>query len=791
LVDTLLGHYEILEKIGEGGMGVVYRAHDERLDRDVALKVLRPGLLADDAARKRFRKEALALAKLNHPNIESVYDFDTQDATDFLVMEYIPGQTLSEKLSAGSLPEKEIAQLGVQMAEGLAAAHARGLVHRDLKPANLRMTPDGQLKILDFGLAKLVRPSSDSALTQSLSETRGAAGTLPYMAPEQLQGGEVDARTDIFAAGTVLYEMATGRMPFQEKLSTALADAIVHRPTPPPGRLRPELSRRLEETILKCLEKERESRYQSARELLVDLRRLSAPAAEISPRREARGRAWSWRRTALAAGSAVVVLLAVLYALNVGGVREWVAGRGGAARINSLAVLPLENLSRDPEQDYFVDGMTEALIADLSKISALRVISRTSVMQYKEKRKSLPEIARELKVDAVVEGSVLRVGDRVRITAQLVRAVPEQHLWANSYDRDLRDILALHSDVARAIANEVQAKLTPQEQTRQAVPRSVNPEAYVAYLKGRYYWHKRTEEGMRKAVEHFERAIDLDPGYAMAYAGLADSYNLFSLYAGVAPKEAFPRGKAAAVKALEMDGTLAEAHTSLAWAMLAYDWDWSGAEEEFRRAMELNPSYEVGHLWYGLQLIWCGKSDQGLAEVKRAQELAPVSVEIDGLAGVSFYLARQYDGAIEQLKKAQDLDRDYAGAHVVLGLTYVQRRMYREAIAELERGVESSGQRSIPLGRLGYGYAMAGQRRQALAVLGRLKEQSKRKYVPASDFAIVYVGLGEKAQAFSWLQKAYEERATELVFLKADPRFDPLRSDPRFQDLIRRMNFPP
>ena len=439
LVGQTLGHYRIAEKIGAGGMGEVYRAHDEHLNREVAIKVLPSGTLSDESSRKRFRNEALTLSRLNHPNIATVHDFDTQAGVDFLVMEYVPGTTLSEKLAAGPLPEKEAARLCVQLAEGLTAAHERAVIHRDLKPGNLRLTADGRLKILDFGLARLVQPVSGDAETETLTQTRAIAGTLPYMAPEQLRGERVDARSDVWAAGVVLYEMATARLPFEGKTSAVLTDQILHGHATSPQRLQPRLSARLADIILKCLEKDAENRYQSAKELQVDLRRLISPTSSASivagaPRKRTRSR-----------------------------------------RIRSLAVLPLNNFSRDPEQEYFADGMTEALICNLAKLQAVKITSRTSVMRYKGSETPLPQIAAELNVDAVVEGSVMRVGPRVRITAQLIHAASDTHLWAESYDRDFEDVLLVQSEIARAIAREIQVAITPEEAKRLAAHAGSTP----------------------------------------------------------------------------------------------------------------------------------------------------------------------------------------------------------------------------------------------------------------------------------------------------------------------------
>ena len=622
MIGKSISHYRVTAKLGAGGMGEVYRAHDERLDRDVALKVLPAGLLADESARKRFRKEALMLSKLNHPNIATVHDFDTEDGVDFLVMEYVAGTTLAEKLAGRALPEKEVARLGTQMAAALEEAHERGVIHRDLKPSNVMVTPKGQTKVLDFGLAKLVRPVSETAVTESLTEAPAAAGTFPYMAPEQLRGKTVDARTDLHALGVLLYEMATGQRPFPEARGPRLIDAILNTAPVPPSRFQPRLSTELERIILKCLEKDPENRYQSAKEIGVDLRRLGS-STSVSAVREPIASRIPWRRAVLASVS-VVAFLAVLFALNVGGLRERLRAPAAMAPIKSLAVLPLDNISGDPEQEYFADGMTDALIAELGQISALRVISRQSSMRYKGSDMPLPEIARELNVDAVVEGSVLHSGERVRVTAQLIGATPERHLWAESYERDLGNVLALHSEVAQAIARKIEIAVTPEEQTRLARVRPVNPEAHEAYLKGQYYLNMGVhDERFNKAIDYFNEAIEKDPAYALAYAGLAEAYARLGVYRP--PKEFFPKAKAAAMKALELDDTLSEAHTSVAVARAFYDWDWAAAERGFKRAIELNPSSASAHVWYGDMLGALGRLDESLAETKRGHELDPVS----------------------------------------------------------------------------------------------------------------------------------------------------------------------
>jgi TolB-like protein/tRNA A-37 threonylcarbamoyl transferase component Bud32 len=543
MIGQTLGRYRIVEKLGAGGMGEVYRAHDEQLKRDVALKVLLADTLADDRARKRFRREAETLSKLNHPNIAQIHDFGSQDELDFLVMEQVPGESLKERLDKGSLPEKELIRLGGQIADALQEAHEQGIVHRDLKPGNVKLTARGQAKVLDFGIAKLLQAATE-ATTQTFTETHSLAGTLPYMAPEQLRGEEIDARSDLYSFGVMLYEMATARRPFEEKLSTALSDAILHQAPPAPRTVNRRLSAGLENVILKCLEKEPERRYQSAKEARIDLERLGAGIPVAAP---ARPRPWT-RRLAVAA-VALVVLAALLVGFNVGGLRDRLLGE--PTQITSLAVLPLENLSGDAEQQYFVDGIHEELTATLAKIGSLKVISRSSAMRYQETDKPLQQIAEELGVEAVVEGSVRRAGNQVRVTVQLIKADTDEHLFAENYQRELRDILFLQSEIAQAISRQVQVTLSPQEEARLASARPIDPEAYQAYLKGQHFLAKWTEDGTRKSIEYFLQAIDIDPTYAPAYARLGWAYNNLSFWGYAPPEETLPRVRAAVTRALE------------------------------------------------------------------------------------------------------------------------------------------------------------------------------------------------------------------------------------------------
>lgn len=788
MIGQRLGHFRIVEKIGAGGMGEVYRAHDERLDRDVAVKVLPAGTFPDEAARRHFRKEALALAKLNHPNIAIVHDFDTQDGLDFLVMEFIPGPALSDKLISGPLPEKEVIRLGGQIAEGLTAAHDQSVVHRDLKPGNMRITPDGRVKILDFGLAKLLQPG-DPGRTFSTSETQGISGTLPYMPPEQLSGEPPDVRSDIYAVGTVFYEMATGQRPFRDGIESRLVDAILHQPPVTPRALNSRISPEIERVILKCLEKDPENRYQSVRELAVDLRRLAGmtaaqPSVPKAPAMSAR------RRMLFSAGILTVLLLGGLLIFNAASLRDRILGHATIPRIESLAVLPLDNFSRDRNQDYFADGMTEVLTADVSQISGLRVISRTSVMPYKQLKKTLPEIARELNVDAVVEGSVLSSGGKVRITVQLIHARGDRHLWAKSYERNLSDVLLLQSEVARNIADEIRIALTPQEELRLAGARRVDPEAQDNYLRGRYYADKATPEDQAKSFDYFRRALEKDPRYAPAYVGMAQYYSYLPFFTNATSNEALPKAKVAVTKALELDDTLARAHASQAYIKAYYEWDWTGAEEEFRRALSLDPNDADTRHMFSRFLASMGRIDEALAELKVARELDPLSLVAKANVGVIHYFGRRYNEAIDELERLLEKEPDFSTAHWGLGLVYEQKKMFPQAIAEFEKagGLENGGQNTIA--SLGHAHAASGDKAAALKTLKKLNELAKEGKMSPYQLALVHAGLGQKDQAFESLDKALLEKSTLLVYLKMDPRFDNLHDDRRFHDLLQRMNFP-
>jgi serine/threonine protein kinase/Tfp pilus assembly protein PilF len=784
MINRTLGHYRVLEQIGAGGMGVVYRAQDAHLDRDVALKVLPPDTFHDDGARRRFRKEALALSRLNHPNIATVHDFDTDGDVDFLVVELISGTSMDDLLRSGPLPEKEVIRLGQQLAEGIAAAHEEGVLHRDLKPGNLRITRDGWLKILDFGLAKATLPAD---ATTELKQSVGTAGTLPYMAPEQLSRGHADQRTDVWAIGVVLYEMATGKRPFDYPTAPRVASAILTETPPAPTSLNRDVSSGLQQIILKCLEKEPENRYHSAREISVDLRRTAGTTTAAIPatRRAAR---WNPRT--------VWAMVAVAAAVGLFAVRPWKRDRhpgGDSPRIESLAVLPLTNLSGQPEQEYFSDGMTDALITELAQIQELTVISRTSVLPYKNARKPMSQIGRELKVDAVVEGSVQRAGDRVAINVQLIHAPEDRHLWAKNYDGNLRDVLGLQREMARAIAAEIKAKLTPQQEAHFAGRRPVDPVVYDAVLKGFHHARQVTEEGLEKGLKYFREALQRDPNYAPAHLGVCYVYAWMGEW--YAPnREVFPKAKDAALKAIELDPSLAEAHAYLATLFAAADHDWTAADREFRLAIQLNPGSADTRRWYGSYLTGQGQFEAGLQELRRAVEIDPLSAETNTLLGHHFFFARRYDESIEQLRRTLELDPRFFFAEIMLGEAYAKKEMFAEAVAAYHRAEKAAAQGGevIPdiLGGLAYINVLAGNRGEATKYLKELEDLSKRRYVAPFEFAKVFLVLGRTDESVAWLEKAYQDRNWPMIWIKVDPRFDALRSEPRFQSILQRMNFP-
>jgi serine/threonine protein kinase/TolB-like protein/Flp pilus assembly protein TadD len=749
---TRVGDYEIESLLGAGGMGEVYRARDLRLRRDVAVKVL-PGVVSSDPERlRRFEQEAMAAAALNHPNILAVHQLGTYAGTLYLVSELLEGETLRDQIRRGRVAPRRVVDYGVQIAHGLAAAHEKGIVHRDVKPENLFLTTDGRIKILDFGLAKLTQAQWGSKPTAPTiggeTEPGLVMGTVGYMSPEQVRGQAADARADIFAFGAILYEMLTGKRAFQNPTSPETMNAILNEDPPGISQITPGISPALQRIVHRCLEKNPERRFQSASDLAFALAALTDAPEIISGALE-KDRNARKRYVALAASAALLVALLALSALWVA--RRWQFKRTAAeaSGIRSLAVLPLANLSGDHEQDYFADGMTEQLTTDLGQIGALRVISRTSAMHYKNSNETLPEIAGELHVDAVIEGSVERVGNQVRITAQLIEASTDRHLWARSYERDLRSVLSLQDDVAQAIASEVRIKLTPQEHGQLTTARQVNPEAHELYLRGLYELRKGTEEGIEGAIKKFQQAVASDPNEALAYSGLADAYYDQSTILR-APLDVMPKAKAAAVRAIEIDDSLAEAHASLGYVKLNFDWDWPGAEREFHRALELNPNLPRAHTGYAHYLLTLRRTEEAGEQLNRADLIDPFSGQSHINKAYLLLLARRYPEAIQAATQLGD-DR-------VIAMSYGELGRPEEAIAAADRAMKTA-RNPVFLAQIASAYALAGSKNKAGAMLSGIEAQARERYICGFNVACVYATLGEKEQAFTWLEKAYRDRS--------------------------------
>ena len=832
---TKLGRYEIRAKIGTGGMGEVYLAQDAKLDRKVALKILPTDVATHHDRMHRFEQEAKAASALNHPNIITIFEIEQVDSVNFIATEFIDGQTLRERMRSGPMKLGEVLEVAIQIASALSAAHDAGIVHRDIKPENLMLRRDGIVKVLDFGLAKLTdRPVATSVDTEALTraqiktEPGVVMGTAIYMSPEQARGLEVDARTDIFSLGVLIYEMVAGRLPFEGSNQNEIVASIIgDKAVPPLARYTQEVPAELERIVAKAARKNRDERYQTIKDLLLDLRALkqelefsaklersAAPQARVSPATMSGAPSSATDQLAASTVEAskayptssaeyvitgikqhklVALVALVVIAGGIAGLAAYLHARNTEVAIESIAVLPFTNQNHDPDSDYLSDGLTESIINSLTQLPNLKVIARSSVFRYKGKETDPMAAGKELGVRSVLTGRILQRGDSLTISTELLDVRDNKQLWGEQYHEKTSDLLSIQREIAKEITGNLRLKLSGPEQSRLAKHYTENAEAYQLYLKGRFYWNKRTEEGVRKGIEYFQQAIEKDPTYALAYTGIADCYSLETLHIDVgslSPSEAAPKAKAAAMKALELDDTLAEAHTSLAFIKLNFDWDWTGAEREFKRAIELNPNYSNGHHWYSHYLMAMGRIEESLAESKRALELDPLSLITNVHLGWHYLNAHQYDLAIEQLSKALEMDPNFGVGHWYLGLADAQKERYSEAENELRKAKELLKDSMATEADTGYVYAVSGKKDQALKVIDELKELSKRRYVSSYHVAMIYLALKEKDQAFEWLENAYRERSDLLVYLKVEPRLESVRSDQRFADLVRRVGLP-
>jgi serine/threonine protein kinase/tetratricopeptide (TPR) repeat protein len=740
MIGKTISHYTILEELGRGGMGVVYKAEDTKLKRSVALKFLSPQAIGTEEDKTRFIHEARAAAALNHPNICTVYEINEYEDRSFIAMECIEGESLKAKIKSGPLRLDEAVEIAAAIAAGLQEAHSKGIIHRDVKSANIMLTPTGRVKVMDFGLAK----SSDRTL---LTRSGITVGTIAYMSPEQARGAPVDHRTDIWSLGIVLYEMITGELPFRADYEQATIYLIINEETPSVTSRRSDVPKELERIIEKTLAKYTRKRYASAGDLKKDLESL----------------------------------------LKVQ--RLGTMGRKATTPESkpSIAVLPFRDMSSQRDQEYFCEGIAEELINALVKLQGLRVAARTSAFQFKDRDIDIKKIGEELDVKTVLEGSIRKAGNRLRITAQLVNVEDGFHIWSEKYDRELDDIFAIQDEISLAIVDKLKVRLLGEERSALVKRHTDDHEAHNLYLQGLYFWNRRLEGGMKKAMECFHQAIEKDPGYTLAHVGVADTYNISGLFSYLPPNETFPEAKEAARKALEIDAKLGEAHASLAFANTFFDWDWPAAEEEFKRALELNPNYAIAHEWYALYLTAMGRFDESIEEAERALELDPLSLIISCVVGIAYHFARRYDESIAHHRKTLEMDPYFLLASTYISLPYVECGMYDDAIEVMKRIESLAAENAFTLGWFGMAYGIAGRKEKAFEILDKLDELAQERYISPIHYANVFFGLGEKDKTIEYLEKAYVERNPMLVLLKASPWVDPMRSDPRFKSLLRKI----
>jgi serine/threonine protein kinase/tetratricopeptide (TPR) repeat protein len=791
MIGQTISHYRIVEQLGAGGMGVVFKAQDNRLERAVALKFLPENLARQPQALERFRREARAASALNHPGICTIYDVGEQDGQAFIAMEFMDGETLRSHVHGQPLPLEELLDLGTQIAEALDAAHAEGIIHRDIKPANIFVTKRGRTKVLDFGLAKLLpkgiaNADADSAAapSDSTSVVGIISGTPSYMSPEQVRGDDLDARTDIFSLGLVLYEMATGTQAFRGGTGGAIIEAVLTRPPASVRSINPNVPPRLEAIIEKALHKDRGQRYQHAAEILSDLQRLKRDTDSGNLVREP--------VTQSVAASTTNHLSSAGNSGSRAGRQQ--SGSFRAPRvskiISSLAVLPFENVSRDPENDYLSDGITGSLINNLATVPKLRVMARSTVFRYKGREIDAQAIGRELNVRAVLIGRMMQSGGFLRIGTELVDVATGSQIWGAQFDRKPGDIFTIQDEISNEISGKLRLQLTRAEKKRLIRRHTEDPEAYRLYLQGHHHWNRWTEEGFYKAIGYFQQAVEKDPSYALAYAGVADSYVLLGWNSYLPAKDAFPKGKAAAMSALQIAPDLGEAHTDLAAVLWLHDWQWPEAQKEFQRSLELNPCYPTANHYYAECLMTMGRNAEALTRMKKSLELDPLSLIINDAIGWAYYHARQYDEAVAQLLRTVELDPNYPMTYWLLGLVYRKTARYDLAISAGEKGVNLSGGSPLMRAALAQSYAEAGRPKDARQILDDLTKLAQHKYVAPHFFAGIHIGLQEKDRAIEYLEKSYEEHCHWLIYLHIDPSMDSLRDNPRFQDLLRRVGLP-
>lgn len=822
---TKLSRYEIRSKLAEGGMGEVYLAWDSELNRTVAVKVLNQAIAANEQRVRRFIQEAQAASALNHPHILTIHEIGSSGNRRFIATEFIDGDTLRKRINKGSQNLNEILEFAIQTAGALSAAHTAGIVHRDIKPDNIMVRRDGYIKVLDFGLAKLAEPpgfaSDGEALTKAMVNTREGTimGTANYMSPEQARGMDVDARTDLWSLGVVLYEMIAGKPPFAGETATDSLSLILQKDPVPLTRYVKDIPPELERIVSKALTKDREERYQTAKDLLIDLRNLkrklevnaeldrTAPPESREPLSTAPGPTATTasstsqpavssaeylfseiRRHKIAAGLGAVVLLAAVV-----GISLYLPARNSEVAIESIAVLPFQNRNSAPDTEYLSDGLAESLIYRLSQLPNLKVSPTSSVFSYKYKEIDPVTVGNQLGVNAVLSGRIVLRGENLTISAELVDVRQNKLLWGEQYERKMSEVLQTQREIAREIVEKLKLRVTGDEKglTKNYTE---NNEAYQLYMKGRFYWNKRTAYALHKSVEFYEQAIQRDPNFALAYAGLADTYALLGgpeAGGDMAPIETLPKAKAAALKSIELDGTLAEPHVSLGHVSYFYDRDWVKAESEFKRSIELKPNYPVAHHWYAILLSTIpGRLPEALTEIRRALELDPTSSIINAWYGRILGVAGLLDEAVEQSRKTVELDPNFNLAHYRLGQAYAEKQMYNEAIDEFNKLLKLPDGRRSGLMGLAHAYALAGRREEAQKSLNELLELSKHEFVSPGQIGIIYVALGEKDKAFQYLEEANKVYDLNLMRMKVERRFDPIRTDPRFHDLVKRIGLP-